>query len=404
MTNSTTENSGALAGVRVLDLSRILAGPYCTQILGDLGADVIKVEQPGTGDGSRAWSPPSAGGEAAYYLSVNRNKRSLTANLKSEAGRRLIRELAANSDVLVENFKYGELARLGLDYAELSRLNPHLIYCTISGYGATGPYKERPGFDFMMQAQTGVMSFNGTADSGPLKVGVAVVDITTGLFAGNAILAALFARERDPQRRGQKLDISLYECALAWLANIGSNYLVSGENPQRWGNAHPNVVPYQPFDTADVPLAVAIGTDGQFRKFCMLVNKPEWASDARFVTNAARVRHRDELIPLMSEIFIQKSADEWEAALTELDIPAGSINTFDRVFSHPQTLALQIVHEIQHPTAGSVRLVRSPLNMSRTPTNIRYAPPLLGQHTAEVLQELGYSPAQVEDLRRIEAI
>lgn len=398
-------SNGALAGVRVLDMSRILAGPYCTQILGDLGAEIIKIEQPDTGDGSRAWSPPSAGGEAAYYLAVNRNKRSLTVNLKTPEGREIIQQLAAKCDVLVENFKYGEMAQLGLSYADLVKLNPSLIYCTISGYGPTGPYKERPGFDFMMQAQTGIMTINGYEGEPPLKVGVAVVDITTGLYAGNAILAALFARERNPERHGQKLEVSLYECAIAWLANLAGNYLVSGQNPRRWGNAHPNVVPYQPFETADVPLAVAIGTDGQFRKFCQLVDKAEWASDPRFATNEARVKNRAELIPLMQAVFSQQTAATWEQQLTELDIPAGSINTFERVFNHPHTLALQIVQEIQHPTAGTLRLVRSPIHMSETPPAIKYAPPLLGEHTSEILQEyLNLTTPEILALRARKAI
>ncbi len=378
---------GALAGVKILDLSRILAGPYCTQILGDLGADIIKVEQPGLGDGSRAWGPPWAGGEAAYYLSLNRNKRSMTLNLKLEEGRTLVRQLAARSDVLIENFKYGEMARMGLNYEALAALNPSLIFCTVSGYGPTGPYKARPGFDFMMQAQTGIMSFTGSPESGPTKVGVAVVDITTGLYAANAILAALFARERDPQKQGQRLEVSLYECALAWLANIGSNYLVSGQPPRLMGNAHPNVVPYQPFETADVPIALAIGTDAQFRKLCNILELPELGTDARFAINSARVANRELLIPRLQAAFLQRPASEWDRLLSQADLPSGPINTLDRTFNDPHTLALQIVHEIQHPTAGSVKLVRSPIHMSATPTRIDRPPPLLGQHTAELLKE-----------------
>ncbi len=390
----------ALSGVRVLDLSRILAGPYCTQLLGDLGADIVKVEQPGLGDGSRAWGPPWAGGEAAYYLCVNRNKRSMTLNLKSEEGQQIVRRLATQSDVLIENFKFGEMAKMGLDYETLAALNPALIYCTISGYGPTGPYRERPGFDFMMQAQTGIMSITGEAEGQPMKVGVAVVDITTGLYASNVVLAALFARERDPQRRGQKLEVSLYECALAWLGNIASNYLVSGLVPHRMGNAHPNVVPYQPFETADVPVAVAIGTDGQFKKFCRLADRPELADDLRYATNAARVENRATLIPTLQSIFVQHPSAYWESLLTGADIPAGSINTLDRVFDHPHTKALEIVQEIQHPTAGSVRLVRSPMHLSATPTRIDLPPPLLGEHTAALLTErLGYLAEEVERLR-----
>jgi formyl-CoA transferase len=400
-----SKDNSALSGIRVLDLSRILAGPYCTQVLGDLGADIIKVEQPGLGDGSRAWGPPSAGGEAAYYLCLNRNKRSMTLNLKSQEGREIVRQIAAKSDVVIENFKYGEMTEMGLDYDTLAAINPSLIYCTVSSYGPTGPYKERPGFDFMIQAQSGIMSITGSEESGPTKVGVAVVDVTTGLYAANAILAALFARERDPQRRGQKLEVSLYECALAWLANVGSNYLISGQPPRRFGNAHPNVVPYQPFDTADVPIALAIGTDNQFRKFCKLVDRPELATDPRFATNAARVENRAILIPILQGIFVLRPAAEWEQMLNSVDIPAGSINTLDRVFDHPHTKALEIVQEIQHPTAGHVKVVRSPMHLSATPTRIKYPPPLLGEQTAELLHELlGYDATQVARLREQEVV
>lgn len=384
----------------MLDLSRILAGPYCTQLLGDLGADVIKVEQPGQGDGSRAWGPPNAGGEAAYYLAINRNKRSMTLNLKSEEGQAIVRRLAAKSDILIENFKYGEMEKLGLSYEKLAAENPGLIFCTVSSYGTTGPYKERPGFDFMIQAQSGIMSITGSPESGPTRVGVAVVDVTTGLYAANVIQAALFARERDPLRRGQKLEVSLYECALAWLVNIASSYLVTGKTPGLLGNAHANVVPYQPFETADIPIVLAIGTDGQFRKFCKLIGKPELAADPRFATNSARVVNREMLIPIMQALLIRRPAAEWEELFTALDIPAGTIKTLDKVFDDPQTKALEIVQEIQHPTAGRLKLVRSPMHLSATPTQIRQAPPLLGQHTAELLGEiLGYSAREIERLR-----
>lgn len=390
----------ALSGIKVLDLSRILAGPFCTQMLGDLGADVIKVEQPGVGDGTREWGPPYAGGESAYYLCVNRNKRSITLNLKTEKAREIVRQLVAQSDVLIENFKYGEMAKLGLDYAHLSKLNPHLIYCTISGYGPTGPYKERPGFDFVIQAESGLMSITGQANAEPTKVGVATVDMTTGLYAGNAILAALFARERDPEKRGQQIEVSLYECAISWLANVASNYLVSGKVPGRLGNAHPNIVPYQPFEAQDgIEVALAVGTDGQFRKFCELAGRPELANDPRFATNPARVQNRAVLVPMLTQIFLEKPADEWLRLLQTAQIPAGSINTIDRVFSDPHTIALEIVKEIQHPTAESVKLVRSPLHLSATPTAINRRPPLLGEHTYEILAELGYNKAEAAELR-----
>jgi len=394
----------ALAGVKILDLSRILAGPFCTQILGDLGADIIKVEQPGAGDGSRAWGPPFAGGEAAYYLCINRNKRSLTLNLKSEAGREVVRKLVREADVFVENFKYGDMERLGLSYEELRQLNPSLIYCTISGYGSTGPYKERAGFDFVIQAETGIMSINGEAGGDPLRVGIAVIDITTGLYASNAILAALFARERHPEKLGQKLEVSLYECALAWLANIASSYLISGKVPTRYGNAHASVVPYQPFETQDISIAVGIGTDGQFAKFCKLAGRPELAQDERFRENAGRVLNRGELLPIMEKIFLSRPAQEWQELLEAADVPSGPINTLDRVFSDPHTLALEIVKEIEHPTIGRLKLVGSPLHMSETPPSIDMPPPLLGQHTNEILEELGYSPEEIQALRNSGAI
>lgn len=395
----------ALEGIRVLDLSRILAGPYCTQILGDLGADVIKIEQPKLGDGSRAWGPPYAGGEAAYYLCVNRNKRSLTVNLKTAEGREIIRQIAAKSDVLIENFKFGEMKSLGLAYEDLAKLNPSLIYCTISSYGSTGPYKERPGFDFMIQAQSGIMSITGTPQSGPTKVGVAVVDITTGLYASNAILAALFARERDPAKGGQQLEVSLYECALAWLANAGSNYLISGQPPSPLGNAHPNVVPYQPFETADVPLALAVGTDAQFRKLCAVIGQPELADDERYRTNQGRVINRGSLIPILQAALVQKTAGEWDSLLAVAKIPAGTIKTLDQVFDDPQTIALGIVQEIQHPTAQTVRVVGSPMHLSQTPTVIDRPPPLLGEHNHELLHELlGYGAEQIGQLEEQEVI
>ncbi len=405
MSENQKNRPAALAGIRVLDLGRILAGPYCTQILGDLGADVVKVEQPGLGDGSRAWGPPWAGGEAAYYLSINRNKRSMTLNLKTAEGQAIARQLAARSDILIENYKFGELKRLGLDYETLAKENPGLIYCTISSYGPTGPYKERPGFDLMIQAQGGIMSITGSPESGPTRVGVAVVDVTTGLYAANIIQAALFARERDPQKRGQKLEVSLYECALAWLANVGSNFLVSGKTPHLMGNAHPNLVPYQPFETADIPIVVAIGTDAQYRKFCQLVERPDLATDPHFAANPGRVENRGTLIPILQEIMLNRPAAEWEELLTKLDIPAGTIKTLDKVFDDKQTKALEIVQEIQHPTAGKVKMVRSPMHLSETPTRIRHAPPLLGQHTDELLREiLGLSGEEIEQLREKKVI
>ena len=390
----------ALEGIKILDLSRILAGPYCTQVLGDLGAEIVKVEQPGTGDASRGWGPPYAEGEAAYYLSVNRNKRSLTLDLHSPEGREIARQLARQSDVVIQNFKYGEAEKMGLGYDDLRADNPRMVYCTISGYGPKGPNKERPGFDFMMQAQTGIMSLTGPVEGPPSRVGVAVVDVTTGLYASNAILAALFARSRHPTQQGQKVEASLYECALSWLANVAQNYLVSGKDPVRYGNAHPNVVPYEPFKCADgVEVAVAIATDPQYHRFCKLAGRSDLSEDPRYLKNKGRVEHREELVATMRQVFLTRPSLEWVELLMNNNIPAGEINTISQAFNNPHTIALEIVQEIEHPTIGKLKMVRSPMTFSETPTVIERHPPLLGEHTAEILGELGYTPEQQAALK-----
>jgi formyl-CoA transferase len=394
----------ALAGIRVLDLSRILAGPYATQILGDLGAEIIKVEIPVIGDGTRAWGPPYAEGESAYYLCINRNKRSITINLKSAEGREIIRKMAREADIVIENFKADELDNMGLGYNVLKKDNPGLIFASISAYGPVGPYRERPGFDFIIQAQSGIMSIGGPVEGEPSRVAVAVVDITTGLYCANAILAALFARERDPEKLGQKVEVSLYECALAWLANVASNYLISGKNPKRYGNAHPNVLPYQPFDTKDIPMALGVGTDNQYAKLCQVMNRPDLAEDSRFKRNSERLKNRDQLIPIVQELLLERGADEWIELLTAADVPAGPINTVERAFQDPHTAALEIVKEIEHPTIGSLKLVGSPIRMSETPPTIDLPPPLLGQHTAEILQEFGYSQTDIERFKQAKVI
>ena len=374
-----------LHGLRVLDLSRVLAGPYCTMVLGDLGADVIKVEPP-DGDETRAWGPPFAGGESAYYLCVNRNKRGMTVNLKTEEGRDIVRKLAGRSDVLVENFRPGTLARFGLDYETLRSGSPGLVYCSISGFGQTGPLRDRPGYDFMIQAMGGLMSFTGEPDGEPMKVGVAVTDITAGLYAVIAILAALQARTVSGE--GQYLDISLFDSQLGWLANVASNFLVSGNLPNRYGNAHANIVPYQSFRASDGYFALAVGNDKQFARLCNLIGRPELASDVRFATNTARVNHREELIPLLETVFPSRRADEWLSALEEAEIPCGPINTLDKVFAEPQVAAREMLIEMEHPTVGTLPLVGSPLKFSQTPVTYHRPPPRLGEHTDEILKDV----------------
>lgn len=393
-------NPKPLSDITVLDLSRVLAGPYCSMMLGDLGADVIKVERPQVGDDTRRWGPPEAGGEAAYYLCVNRNKRSLTVNLKHPEGQALIRKLARQSDIVIENYMVGTLDRLGLGYEDLRKENPGIIYCSITGFGQDGPYKDQPGYDFMIQGMGGVMSFTGDPEGPPMKVGVAIVDITTGMFACSAILAALRHREKTGQ--GQYIDMALLDSVVAWLANVGSNYLVSGELPKRYGNAHPNIVPYQPFLTRDnTYIALAVGNDQQWQKFCQLAGLDDLAHDPRFTTNPERVKNRDTLIPLVARAMLKRPADEWLAELGKLRIPCGPINTFDKVFSDPQLLFRGMLAEVPHPTAGTVKMVASPMKLSQTPCDIKRHPPLLGEHTEELLQaRFGLSTAEIESLRQ----
>lgn len=392
------EANGPLAGIRVLDLSRVLAGPYCTMMLGDLGAEIIKVERPGTGDDTRAWGPPWAGGESAYYLSVNRNKRSITVNLKDPDGQRIIRDLAAKSDVVVENFKPGGLEAMGIGYEQISDLNPSIVWASITGYGRRGPDMDRPGYDFVAQGEGGIMAITGEPDGEPMKVGVAIVDVTTGLYTALSICAAL--RERELSGLGQRVDTNLYSSPIGWLVNVGSNYLVSGTPSKRYGNAHANIVPYQAFRARDQYMTIAVGTDRQFRELCRIVERPELADDPRFATNSQRVEHRDELIPILEEAFLQRDASEWLAACREAVIPSGLIQTVDQVFEHPQTHANNMVVEVPHPTAGTLRLAGIPFELSRTPAEVREAPPLLGEDTCDVLEGLlGHSREEIDSLR-----
>lgn len=388
-----------LDGIRVLDLSRVLAGPYCTMMLGDLGADVIKVEVPGRGDDTRHWGPPFAkGGESAYYLCVNRNKRSMTLNLKSERGLSILRELIQRSDILVENFRVDTLEGWGLSYNELQHLHPGLIYCTITGYGYTGPYRDRPGYDFVIQAQGGVMSITGPAEGEPYKVGVAIADINAGLFACNAILASLYARERTGE--GQQIDISLLDSQVAWLGNVASNYLISGKKPGRYGNAHPNIVPYQVFKARDGYFALGVGNDFQWKKLCVILKQNAWAEDERFATNADRVENRDVVIGLLEIQFEQQDVAYWLSQLEMSGIPAAPINTIDRVFDDPQVLSRGMKVNVPHPTAGPLPMVGSPLVIPTSPVDYRLPPPLLGEHTEDILNELlGYNQENVKEFR-----
>lgn len=386
----------ALSGLRVLDLSRVLAGPWAGQMLADLGADVVKIERPGSGDDTRAWGPPylrDADGrdtsEAAYFLCANRNKRSLAIDLTTAEGQVRVRELVANADVLIENFKVGGLAGYGLDYASLSVLNPRLIYCSITGFGQDGPYAQRAGYDFMIQALGGMMSVTGRAEgepgAGPVKVGVAVTDILTGLYASNAILAAVVERERSGL--GQHIDLSLLDVQVACLANQSLNYLTTGTPPKRMGNAHPNIVPYQDFPSADGDFILTVGNDSQFRRFCSVAGHPEWAEDPRFATNAQRVAHRDLLIPLIRQVTVFRTTDQWMADLEQAGVPCGPINDLAQVFADPQVLARGLKVRMAHPLSGEVDLVANPIRLSRTPVEYRLAPPLLGEHAAQILRD-----------------
>lgn len=399
MSNSTNRENGLLSGIRVADLTRVLAGPYCTMMLGDLGADVIKIEVPERGDDTRHWGPPFAtGGESAYFVSTNRNKRSLTLNLKSEQGKDLLEEIIRKSDILVENFRTGTLARWGLDYNALQRIRPGLIYCTITGYGYTGPYKDRPGYDFLVQAMGGFMSLTGPAEGQPTRAGVAIADLATGMYAGNAILAALFARERTGE--GQRIDMSLLDSQVALMSYVASNFLVSGERPVRYGNGHPNIVPYQAFQARDQHFAFAAGNDNQWRKFCVAVNHEEWAEDDRYSTNAARLEHRAAVVDMLSSLFLTHDAEHWMELCEEIGIPSAPINDLQQVFGDPQVQARGMRMEVDHPTAGQLPLVASPLNIPTAPVQVRYPPPLLGQHTDELLRSLlGLDQATIDSLR-----
>jgi formyl-CoA transferase len=407
--NPATPVKKALGHIRVLDLSRVLAGPWCSQNLADLGADVIKIERPGAGDDTRSWGPPylkDADGndttEAAYYLTTNRGKRSVTVDITSAEGQALIRALVLHSDVVLENFKVGHLKRYGLDYESLKQLKPDLVYCSVTGFGQTGPYAPRPGYDFLVQAMGGMMSITGERDDrpggGPQKVGVALVDLMTGMYSTVAVLAALTHRDRTGE--GQYIDMALLDVQVAMLANVGSNYLSSGVTPKRWGNDHANIVPYQSFACADGHIIIAVGNDSQYRNFIEVGQRPELASDPRFATNPLRVEHRAELVPLLADMLLTKTKHEWISQLEAAGVPCGPINNLQEVFENPQVQARGIATDLPHPTAGKVKLVRNPMRLSETPADSTLPPPLLGEHTDEVLRDLlGRDAASIAALR-----
>ena len=380
------DHDGALGGIRVLDLSRVLSGPFATMTLADLGADVIKIEEPGAGDDTRAWGPPFQGDQSAYFLSVNRNKRSVALDLKSEEGRAAVRVLADRADVIVENFRPGTAARLGLGYDEISRTNPRVVYVSISGYGQTGPDSPRPGYDAIAQGRSGVMSVTGQPDGYPVRVGVSSADLTAGMWALVGILAALYRREQTGA--GQWIDISLLDSQVSWLTYVASGYFASGEVPRRYGSAHPTIAPYQGFATADGDLMLAVGNESLWARFVAATGLEQVENDPRFALNSDRVRNRDELIAIITERLVTRTTAEWIALFDAAGVPAGPISTVDEVMVDPQVLARGMVLEVEHPTAGAVKMVGCPLQMSESPTSLRLPPPLLGEHTAEVLAEI----------------
>ncbi|MBH0228911.1 CaiB/BaiF CoA transferase family protein [Halobacillus yeomjeoni] len=386
-----------LEGIRVLDLSRVLAGPYCSMILGDLGAEVIKVEAPGGSDETREWGPPFQGGVSAYYICANRNKQNITVNLKTGQGKEIIRQLIQKSDVLLHNFKTGTMERFGLDYDSVKEWNPKLVYCSITGFGETGPYKHLPGYDFIIQAMSGLMSITGNETSGPQKMGVAITDILTGLYACIGIQAALL--ERKHSGSGQKIDLSLYDAAISSLVNIGSNYLMSGQPPIRLGNHHANIVPYQTFASNDGEMVIAVGNDQQFKALCEIVGLPELAVDSRFHDNRSRVSNRSELSNLLQQAFAKRPTHYWQEKCHQTSIPFGPIQSVSDLPSDPQLKERNMFISSHHPKAGQISMIGSPLKLSRTPVEVTHHPPEPGEHTVEILAALGYSRESINQMK-----
>lgn len=380
----TSSQQGPLSGIVVVDLSRVLAGPYCTMMLGDMGATIIKVEHPGEGDDTRRFGPPYVAGESAYYLGLNRNKYGITLDFGTLEGKAQLLRLIQQADILVQNFRPGSLDRKGLGYEDLRAINPRLIYCSISGYGQTGPRRELPGYDYIAQAESGLMSITGEIEGEPLPVGSPIEDVSTGMYACISILAALRAREQTG--KGQHIDLSLFECAITMLANIASNALISGVEAVRHGNAHANIVPYQSFHTRDGFIAIACGNDGLFRKLCRLLERDDLAQDPRFATNSLRLSHREELIPILRDIFLQRDSEEWLASLRGAGIPSAPINTVSEALRDEQVAARGLIWECDHPTAGAIHLVGSPMHFSETPTRLYKAPPMLGEDNKTILE------------------